>query len=244
MSLDLVSLKAKFLRGETYDLDRVIRHAYKDVQLRTIKGHSPGIQEECIAYLKEQFENIIVRQPLSDADFESAHKEICEKFVEIINFYPDIVSKQSFGKGQKVVNIIFKFLVAYGIWKNEAQCHMPVDSFVLKWLYGKETYNGTSWSNLSYDEYVQVQACILDKIKKPISVGNKTDIVVQNRAQADYYVWYITKVERNYKDTKNIIKKMVRNMDADDITCVKKADVDRIVDELEKLKQKIQELWK
>ena len=242
MSLDIQTLKAKFVAGKEYDLDQILALAYRDLQLRTITGHNSAIKEKCVAYLKKQFETIIKDQPLSDENFETKHKEICDDFMDNINSF-SAIEEQSYGKAQKVVNIIFKFLVAHGIWKNENQCHMPVDSFVLHWVYGKDTYNGTAWSNLSYEQYVQVQKEILEKIKNPITVGSKSGIKVNNRAEADYYVWYITKVERNYKDVKNAIKKLADNIDKDDAECVNKADADKIVAELEKLKEKIRQTW-
>lgn len=241
MSLDVKTLKAKFVNGKSYNIDEIITLAYRDLQLRTIKGHNSTIQTQCINYLKKQFEKII-QQSLSDADFEFEHNRICKEFLNIINSHSSIV-KQNYGKAQKVVNIIFKFLVAYGKWNNEDQCHMPVDSFVLRWLYGKDTYNGTSWSNISAEEYVQIQKDILDRIKNPISVGAKVNIAVRNRAEADYYVWYITKVEKNYKDTKNAIKKLADVIDKDDVECVKKEKVEQIIVELEKLKTRVQDLW-
>ena len=241
MSLDVKTLKAKFVNGKSYNIDEIITLAYRDLQLRTIKGHNSTIQTQCINYLKQQFEKII-QQSLSDADFEIEHNRICKGFLNIINSHSSIV-KQNYGKAQKVVNIIFKFLVAYGKWNNEDQCHMPVDSFVLRWLYGKDTYNGTSWSNISAEEYVQIQKDILDRIKNPISVGAKVNIAVRNRAEADYYVWYITKVEKNYKDTKNAIKKLADVIDKDDVECVKKEKVEQIIVELEKLKTRVQDLW-
>ena len=242
MSLDIKTLKAKFVNGKAYNVDEIITLAYRDLQLRTIKGHTGTIQTQCVKYLKEQFEKIINQQPLSDANFEIEHNRICNGFLDIINSNSSI-DKQNYGKAQKVVNIIFKFLVAYGKWNNEDQCHMPVDSFVLRWLYGKDTYNGTPWSNISPTEYVQIQKDIFDRIKNPISVGAKVNIAVRNRAEADYFVWYITKIEKNYKDTKNAIKKLADDIDKDDVECVKKEKVEQIIVELEKLKTRVQDLW-
>lgn len=243
MGLNICTLKSKFINGKAYDLDTVIKNAYRDLQLRTIKGHNGSIQTQCVEYLKNQFEALIQAQPRNDAQFEAKHREICDGFLNTINSYTSI-EPQKYGKAQKVVNIIFKFLVAHEIWKNEYQCHMPVDSFVLRWLYGKDTYNGTSWSNLSYSDYVQIQADIKEKIKNPITVGDKSNISVNNRAEADYYVWYVTKVEKNYKDTKNAIKKMVKSIDDDDVECVKKEKAKELIEEIDRLKKKIKTLWK
>lgn len=76
MSLDLKTLKAKFINGKSYDLETIIKDSYKDLQLRTIKGHNASIQESCIDYLKEAFVNVLNAQPLSDDDFETKHKKI------------------------------------------------------------------------------------------------------------------------------------------------------------------------
>ena len=119
---------------------------------------------------------------------------------------------------------------------------MPIDSFVLRWLYKKDTYNGKSWSNISLEEYAQIQTDIKEKIKTPITVGYKNGIAVKNRAEADYYVWYITKVEKNYKDTKNSIKKLVKGIDMDDAECISGKTACEILNELEKLKKKIENL--
>lgn len=241
MSLNLKTLKAKFINGKPYDLDCIIKTAYRDLQLRTIKGHDSSIQKKCIEYLKVKLNEILSAQPLSDKDFDTQHNVICEGFLSIINSF-ETIEEQNYGKAQKVVNIIFKFLVAYGKWQNEDQCHMPIDSFVLKWLYKKDTYKGKSWSNISHKEYEQIQKDIKEKIQSPITVGNKSGIAVKNRAEADYYVWYITKVERNYKDTKNSIKKLLKGIDIDDAECVSKKIADEILNELDKLKNNIKEL--
>ena len=241
MSLDLKTLKAKFINGKSYDLETIIKDAYKDLQLRTIKGHNASIQESCIDYLKEAFVNVLNAQPLSDDDFETKHQKICQDFLTKINSFKTI-EKQEYGKAQKVVNIIFKFLVAHGKWQNEDQCHMPIDSFVLRWLYKKDRYNGKSWSNISLEEYAQIQTDIKEKIKTPITVGYKNGVAVKNRAEADYYVWYITKVEKNYKETKNSIKKLIKGIDKDDVECISEKTAGEILNELEKLKKKIENL--
>lgn len=241
MSLNLKTLKANFINGKPYNLDHIIESAYKDLQPRTIKGHNASVQKKCTKYLKEQFTLMLDSQPTSNQEFENQHKNICDGFLTTINSFAEI-KKQSYGKAQKVVNIIFKFLVAYGKWGNESQCHMPIDSFVLKWLYGRDTFNGVSWSNISYEDYVKIQEAISEKIKAPITVGNKSGIVVKNRAEADCYVWYITKVVRNYKDTKNIIKKLIKSIDVDDVECINKKTANEIIDELESLKKKIENL--
>lgn len=243
MGLNISTLKSKFINGKAYNLDTVIKNAYRDLQLRTIKGHNGTIQKRCTEYLKAQFSALIQAQPINDNQFEDEHEKICDGFLNTINSYTSI-EPQKYGKAQKVVNIIFKFLVAHEIWKNEDQCHMPVDSFVLRWLYGKDTYNGTSWSNLSYSDYVKIQDDIKKKIKKSITVGAKSNITVNNRAEADYYVWYVTKVEKNYKDTKNAIKKMAKSIDNDDTECVKKEAAEELIREIDQLKEKIKVLWK
>lgn len=241
MSLDIKTLKTKFINGKSYNLDSVIKSAYMDLQLRTIKGHNSSIQKKCSDYLRDRFQNILNAQPLSDDDFETKHKEMCEGFLTSINSF-DTIEKQNYGKAQKVVNIIFKFLVAYGMWENENQCHMPIDSFVLRWLYKKDTYNGKSWSNISYEDYVDIQKAVVDKIKSPITVGDKRGIVVNNRAEADYYVWYITKVERDYNNTKNAIKKLAKGIDASDVECISGKRVREILNEIEKLKKNLEDL--
>lgn len=230
-------LKNKFLGGKSLDLDKIIDMAYNDMQPRTITGHTEDIKEDCVKYLKEEFEEIVKNGV--DGDYNTAHENLCDGFLSVMNSHCPKIKMQEYGKAQKVINIIFKFLAAYGKIKNESDCHMPIDSFVLKWRYGTDTYEGkTAWSNLNKEQYDKIQEDIIERIKDDITVGNTT-VKVNNRVEADYYIWYITKVERSYNDAKNAIKGLAKAISESDSECVSKEIVEELINEAEELKNKL-----
>lgn len=242
MSLDIKKIQSDFITPMACDLDEIIEQAYRDLQPRTIKHHTAEVKSAGALYLKSSFEKLLAEIPLSDEAFEERHHEICEGFLETVNAFP-YIEKQQYGKAQKVVNIIFKFLVAYGIYQNADQCHMPIDSFALRWLTGKDRYNGRSWSNLSYRDYKELQQMILEKIKAPIVIGD-CEVIAKNRVEADFYVWYVTKAQSRYRDATNALKRLRERLSHDDASCVGEKTVTAVLSELEALRQELAKLLK
>ena len=236
--IDIEFLSKQFIKDKPFDFDWILKTAYTDIQVRTITGHTPEVQAACVAYLKNAFEPLIDTEI---ADFDTKHAELCEGFLDVINKPEHKIDTQNYGKAQKVINIIFKFLVAYGKCKNVDDCHVPIDSFVLRWLYKSDKYQGAAWSNLSYEQYTRIQTDILDKIKSPIQVEAK-ECTVSNRIEADYFIWYITKVAKNYKDTYKSINALTQSVHEFDTECVDKKTAERIMEAAVELYNKLKAL--
>ena len=66
-------------------------------------------------------------------NFDMMHHELCEKMIKA--FSKEIMI--TYGQAQKIINMAFKYLYCFQsidrkYFKN---CHMPLDSFTLEWLY-------------------------------------------------------------------------------------------------------------
>ena len=242
MNLDVNFLKDKFISCKKFNLDEIIKFAYKDLQLRTIKGHDNNVATKCCNYLRTVFEEIVNNQN-QITDFNKTHESLCDGFLRVINAFVPKIEEQKYGKAQKVINIIIKFLVAHNVWGNEDNCHTPIDSYVLRWLYNKDNYNGKSWSNLDKADYIAIQNDILDKIKYPIKISN-IEFRVKNRIEVDFYVWHITRVKENYNNVKKSMKTLIHRMQINDTECIDKEMTKEILLSIEILKNKIEKTFK
>lgn len=109
-------------------------------------------------------------------NFNDWHNKLCteflQKFTPVLNDY-GYQGEESlkYGKAQKIVNMTFKYLYCFDdARENEekfSKCHMPIDSYILKWYNGisNEKYNGT-WSDMDEPTYKDVQKKISDVLKK------------------------------------------------------------------------------
>ena len=233
--MDVKELKAAFVNGSDFDLRRVISQAYTDMQPRTIAKHSRAVRKKCEEYLYEELERLLGDGVIHD--FEQTHDSLCSGFLAVLNDPENGIACQQYGKAQKVVNIIFKFLSAYGKCEGyEKDCHLPVDSLVLKWLCGKETYNGTSWSNLTKEQYDGIRVKIADKIKSDGGVKLLDRVYpVENVLEADFFIWYSMKLKASWKAANNSTVAL-RDSLCDDHSCVISKD------EARKLLRTVEEL--
>ena len=129
--------------------------------------------EELIVHLKG------IEKIKNQNEFDKKHKALCDLFLE--KFENKDCNKKNkiilqFGKAQKVVNIFFKYLYClYGGKKFNnvyEYCHMPLDSYILNWVRYvvcdeiedskeiKKVINDISWSNLDYEQYIEIQKII------------------------------------------------------------------------------------
>ena len=120
-------------------------------------------------------------------DFNKWHQTICDQFLKkfkpILSQYGyDADSSLKYGKAQKIVNMTFKYLFCfddanqYNTKFNE--CHMPIDSYILKW-YGDISGDKRKlvWSDLEKEEYYELQ-------------GNIKSILGKNNPfLAEFYIW-------------------------------------------------------
>ncbi len=241
--MDFESLKKKFTEDYSFDLDKIIDDAYLDMQVRTIKGHNSSIKEKCFNYLKKEFEKILKDQSCLE-NFDDTHKKLCEGFLKTLNDKANNIEDQQYGKAQKVINITFKFLVAHGKLdpKYAEKCHMPIDSFVLNWLYGSDKYNNErAWSYITQKDYEEIQAKIDETINEEFKICG-IPIKVNNRIEADFYVWYITKTQRSYNNTLNAIKYLSKQINDFDSECIDKKVINNLINETTELSKKLNKI--
>lgn len=139
-------------------IDYATDKAYRDMQLRTIKGHKIDIKNKSIQFLKTKLNELFVGQGVRD--FDSWHNGACETFLGAFNAEANKYNftQQGHGKAQKIVNMSLKYLycIFYCNQNNEfddninrfdmdkeevksifEKCHMPLDSYTLNWYYHK-----------------------------------------------------------------------------------------------------------
>ncbi len=148
--------------------------SYTDMQVRTLRkiitGSNAHIDSESkdvvLNWLKDEFVKYL--KTGQNTDFDGWHKEICTNFQD--KFNNEVLKGKykpiQFGKAQKIVNMTIKYLStcdnAYEYEQLFTNCHMVLDSFILRWYYTEVSTDTKKslqkiWSNLSYDEYLEIQ---------------------------------------------------------------------------------------
>lgn len=201
-------LKTSFLRGMAFgksvvdfdtataimsvknknDVLLAVKKAYIDMSPRTFKGlkQTNAWKEgktEIFDWLANQFLDYFEN---GWGNFDKRHEELCDEFLKKFGkllkehgCVPETHLK--YGKAQKIVNMTFKYLFCFDDAKSDDfnLCHMPVDSYILKWykdISGNRLKN--CWSNLEKDEYQQIQ----NKIKELLGDGFTP-------LKAEFYIW-------------------------------------------------------
>ena len=145
-----------------------INKAYLDMQPRTIKGLGKVTDfKDCICeMLKNEFAEYFYQTKKDEEEFKLEHHRMCKNFLKYANekLRQHGVEELSYGKAQKVVNMIFKYLYCtkeYGEEKKEyfSYCHMPLDSFSLEWIYRALIKN-----NENIQEYENIQQLLGDGV--------------------------------------------------------------------------------
>lgn len=124
--------------------------------------------------------------------FDDWHKNECKNFLN--NFNP-VLNKYgyesiAYGKAQKIINMTFKYLFCFDDAMNYLSifdcCHMPIDSYILKW-YEKEVIKSESeiksWSDMTETQYLDLQ----QKIKTYISQNSQPE--GPNQFLSEFYIW-------------------------------------------------------
>lgn len=187
-------------------------------------------------YVKEKVEGYLSGKPFSESEYDSWHKEICLNLSDPRSHFASystyrksstdkFKNKSGFtiGNSQKFLNMLMKDLYACfrndpTLWKNDAYsyedyfkyCHMPLDSYILRFvddirersnsLVSARTY---TWSNLNaYDSYMTEQKAIRDYVR-----GNQKNITV-TELQTEFIVWPLYKPAKpqSKRASKNILK--------------------------------------
>ena len=194
------------------DVLLAVKKAYIDLQPRTYKKiiswwkdpkntKKDGSRQKIIQKAWEKDKAKILEKLASDiADymknpskpFDDWHKEECKDFLNSLNPVLNQCGYESieYGKAQKIINMTFKYLFCFDDAMNYIsvfdQCHMPIDSYILKWYETdviKSKSGIPSWSDMTDKQYFDLQ----DKIKKHISQKTKSE--GPNQFLSEFYIW-------------------------------------------------------
>ena len=133
--------------------------------------------------------------PATQAKFDEWHKETCEWFVDEFNnrvMRPSGYKDIEYGKAQKIVNVAFKYLYLFcdivpGNPGHFTFCHFAIDSITLAWYKNHIDSNCAvgNWSDMTYDEYIEIQKNIRAYISKHIP--DKTPFEAEFEIWSDLY---------------------------------------------------------
>lgn len=168
-----------------------VRKAYTDMMPRTFRKLKPDsyidpvARESVLCMLDTE---ILKWLKSDDKDYSAWHKNCVEKFVK--DFNAEVLDKKydpiAFGKGQKIVNMTMKYLStcdnASDYEERFISCHVPVDSYILKWYYQNipDAEKVNCWSSLTFEEYSVIQ----EKIRKYFEKSGK------NPFAEEWEIWH------------------------------------------------------
>ena len=138
------------------------RRAYLDL-CRTIRfaGRSgTSIRSEVDSLLRDEISKLLIRQDLTQVDYDEWHKGLCQRIVAIYKLYG---LEFSVGQAQKWLNMTVKYLYIYGgvdLSSIINYCHIPLDNYVFN--IAKRIFNislpNKRWSRITdYNEYMDYQ---------------------------------------------------------------------------------------
>lgn len=163
--------KCKLITSEA--IHTAVDIAYNDAS-RTMKDIGKHEQQKnyALIYIEALLYSFFDKQALPKDAFEKKHKVLCD--IWHTSFGDDKLG--SYGKAQKIINMAFKYLYCRkkGKMGHFKYCHMPLDSFTLKWFERnvKSEISGENvktfkindeyrWSNIGgyggYEEYALIQ---------------------------------------------------------------------------------------
>lgn len=174
------------------DLEWAATKAYLDMAPRTIKGLGNAsnrtredIRRLTVATAGKVADTIASNSPSGaryQKDFDEIHRALCTDFLNQLNSIfeqhnnepstisgPTSIDNQSYGKAQKLVNMLFKYLSCFSDLGSRSGwfdlCHMPIDAYVLSWCKKNGIKARTAaWSKLSEEDYALLQERIRDKL--------------------------------------------------------------------------------
>lgn len=177
--------------------------AYIAMQPRTFEKLSPtakiilSAKNTVLSDLAQKFVDYFKSPaPATQGDFDKWHKDTCDWFVKEFNARVMVSSGYrniAYGKAQKIVNIAFKYLYLFcdivpGNPGHFTFCHFAIDNYTLKWYNGLPGYpkcSARNWSDMTYDEYIEIQKNIRAYISKHIP--DKTPFEVEFEIWSDLY---------------------------------------------------------
>lgn len=151
--------------SEDADLVSSIALAHADMARRA-QGHSENIKKSSIEFLVNRF---TTSSPFiyNNIDFDKWHQETCEKYCEVLNEQYGTKFKMTYGRAQKVLNMMFKYLYCTKKYKQEIEklidvLHMTLDGYTLNWVknyvnHDKSIKKISEWSKMEKEEYLAIQ---------------------------------------------------------------------------------------
>lgn len=206
------SFKSKMIKNKVNsgkEVEEAVRLAYKDLQWRTIKGHTNINKSNNIQNIKMRVENYLNGQ----------NKDYFDLIIEINNIFkndngiPASGKTQCFGKAQKVVNMTFKYLYCLdykpkGKNIDFSKVDIPLDDFILDFYYDKVTKTmskkNTSWSNIDENDYKNIQNEFKSYIGKAIPFEGlnsiEAEFLIFNYEQSKAVKISFLKLQKKYSE--------------------------------------------
>lgn len=137
------------------DVLLAVKKAYIDMTPRTIEGLGDAHKidgfddklDKILFELTKSFVDYFKTVPFKEeTDFDDWHEKVCSKFEkdfnklledETIKDKNGNITKISYGKAQKIVNMTFKYIYCFDDKKDHdyfKHCHMTLDSYTLNWF--------------------------------------------------------------------------------------------------------------
>ncbi len=162
-------------------------------------------------------------------DFDALHEKLCQFCTEQFKKYDYSIT---YGQAQKIINMAFKYLYCC----NDAEkyeetvfshCHMPLDSFILKWCSDCklcEKCSEDAWSKLEKDKYAKIQQGIRAYLNQgnTYKVGGNEVELPKTVLDAEFIIWPEEARRKSLKELENLLKKLgedkyfVENISEDD----------------------------
>lgn len=164
--------------------------AYRDMQPR----HFTGIgakrkeREDVFRDLSDKICEYFKEEVKDEKGFDEWHNKTCKELMK--SFTEKTGIEMHYGKAQKLVNMTFKHLYCFGDadkYKEKFEhCHMPLDSYILKWganAKNIELEKYKNWSYLDENEYKEIQR----KFRKGLAKNKRFEGVAP--FFAEFYIW-------------------------------------------------------
>lgn len=116
-------------------LECAIEKAHTDMSRRA-NGHKPVIQAASIKWLKNRFTTSSPFSLMNQVAFDDWHRKTCEAYCKHMN--QQFAFSMTYGRAQKVLNMIFKYLYCTAQYKTKVDqitpfLHMTLDGYTLRW---------------------------------------------------------------------------------------------------------------
>ena len=122
----------------------------------------------------------------SAIEFDEIHRKFCDQFIGIMTEKLGYDFSGYFGKAQKFINMALKYLSCFecldaGMFKF---CHMPLDVYILHWIYQVTGVFINKWSKVGPDVYYQIQRDIRKAIPEDMTLLQYEFIIWEKEKQA------------------------------------------------------------